>query len=413
VDPVLVGLLVLIPTLTVLAIGLIGSSPDLTGDVARYHQLSGNLLRGELPYVDFELEYPVLSLLPMLIPRLFSPSAQPELAAYQFAFVAFNAVLTAIMALVIGRYVLGTSGRIHRILASFALLVALTAHLIAWRYDAFPAVLTGMGVVLLARGRPAAAGTKVGLCAAAKLNPVVLFTSAVFWHLGHRRHRDAVDFGAASVAAGLLPFLPHVLLAPEATAGFLDFQVVRGFQIESVPAALLELGSTVGLTPVGIEFAFGTYQLTTPLTPTLLSVQMGVAVAVQLALAAGLWLHLRRGAHRHESTSCLVAYSIAALLAFMITNKVLSPQHVIWLLRLVAVASGALIPGLVVVAAALGIAIFPALYPALIGLDPGAILLLNLRNLALVAALGATLAAHPPAYRRGPRGADVPETPAV
>ena len=67
----------------------------------------------------------------------------------------------------------------------------------------------------------------------------------------------------------------------------------------------------------------------------------------------------------------------------MLTNKVLSPQFVIWLLPFVA-----LLPlsqyGLGLAATALTIVIFPFSYDGLVRLETPIVLLLNLRNLVLV-----------------------------
>lgn len=400
-DPAVTQVLVALPIVTVLAVGIVGASPDLTGDVALYRDVSGRILRGEVPYRDFELEYPAFSIVPMLLPRLALADAAPDLPIYDGAFVVLSAVLTGILALVLGRFAVTATSSAQRALAVLAILVALTAHVIAWRYDMTPALLSAAGILTLAAGSPTLGGAFVGVATAAKLYPAVLIPIGIVWLLGRRRPVDAMSFASAATAATVIPFLPFTLIAPEGAFSFLAFHAERGLQIESVTAGLLELGAIVGiLPPVGAEFAFKSYQLTTPMAEVLLPIQAALTVALQLGLAGFLWLHLRDASHDHPPASCLIGYAVAALLAFLVTNKVLSPQYLVWLLALVPVISGVTVPLLVIAAAALTVVIFPMLYVGLIGLDPGAVLLLNLRNAALVGALGAAVMAHRPAFRR-------------
>lgn len=100
----------------------------------------------------------------------------------------------------------------------------------------------------------------------------------------------------------------------------------------------------------------------------------------------------RRAASRPLRDFTLVLLTTVLLLAFILTNKVFSPQYLLWLGPLVAVASGAeprLRPPAfaLLLAAALSQAIFPHLYDQLHELRPLPVFLLNLRNFILVAML--------------------------
>ena len=76
----------------------------------------------------------------------------------------------------------------------------------------------------------------------------------------------------------------------------------------------------------------------------------------------------------------------ATLLAVVTTNKVLSPQYLIWLLPFVPLLSRW--PRVLMIAAAALTAVeFPFLYDGLRGLDAGPVLLVNLRNGLLIATL--------------------------
>lgn len=82
----------------------------------------------------------------------------------------------------------------------------------------------------------------------------------------------------------------------------------------------------------------------------------------------------------------LSACLLAVLLAVILTNKVFSPQYLVWLLPL-----AALRPWreaiLLAVAGGLTLTIFLWNWPRLLALDPGVIVLLTVRNLLLVVLL--------------------------
>jgi hypothetical protein len=106
---------------------------------------------------------------------------------------------------------------------------------------------------------------------------------------------------------------------------------------------------------------------------------VGLASVAVLAFAR---FRYERIAMAQPCDQTLIAYALVSLLIFMLTNKVLSPQFVIWLLPFVA-----LLPvpqySLGLAATALTIMIFPFNYDGLVRLETPIVLLLNLRNLVL------------------------------
>src|SRR5207249_2134955 len=95
--------------------------------------------------------------------------------------------------------------------------------------------------------------------------------------------------------------------------------------------------------------------------------------------------HEEQVAGRVTSES-LVAYSVAALLAFIATNKVFSPQYLIWLLPFAPLLRLRQASALLAICA-LTIVLFPFDYDHLLSMELLPVLLLNLRNLLVVALL--------------------------
>jgi hypothetical protein len=94
------------------------------------------------------------------------------------------------------------------------------------------------------------------------------------------------------------------------------------------------------------------------------------------------------------STRDLVAASLAAVVAFAVLGKVLSPQFVVWAVPLGALALGwrrPLLAAVVALAAILTLVEFPAHYVDVVQRNPAAVVLVAARNLLLIGALALTL----------------------
>jgi hypothetical protein len=213
----------------------------------------------------------------------------------------------------------------------------------------------------------------------------LLVPIAAAWLLG-RGERDRIVPGllafAAVVVAVSLPFVGE---------GYVEqarFHLERPVQIESTPATVL--------------FAVGESDVTgTPARPDRFKsngLDGGSAEEVALLFTALLALALAwivLAATRGGDVRRLVLLGLAAVTAFVVLGKVLSPQFMIWLLPFAAVlwAWGERLPAvLCAVAAVLTQTWFPGRYFDLVAEDDAVVLLVALRNLVLLALLAVTLA---------------------
>lgn len=184
--------------------------------------------------------------------------------------------------------------------------VAATA-LINW--DLLAVALTALGMMFWARRRPGWAGVMLGLGMAAKLYPALLLGPLLLLCWRGRRLPDFVMTAASFVLSWAAVNLPALILAPAAWRDFWTFNSERGGDLGSIWYVLSLAGHEVAhlnLVSAGL-FAVGC-----------------LALAVLIVLAP----------RRPRFGS--VAFLVVAM--FLMTNKVYSPQYVLWLLPLLILA---------------------------------------------------------------------------
>lgn len=345
-------------------------------DLTLYYQYSFRLLHGQLPYRDFALEYPPLALLPFMLPRLATLGLPIDFSGYVWLFLLQNAIFSTLIALIIARIHPAASA-----LAFYALLVAVSAPLLPWRYDLFPALLTALALLCLLSGRPGWAGIWLGLGIAAKLYPIVLLPIFGAYYAASRSRPALTRLAVGCVGATAAILLPFALLGPEQLLSFLRYHQLRGLQLESLPAGAIVLAHVFGLTPARLDFNYGALHLVSPLAASALTwlpiAFLGLFAVVLACCAVRFREEQLAGGVTSES---LIAYCVAALLAFIVTNKVFSPQYIIWLLPFAPLLRARQAAALLAICG-LTIALFPFDYDHLLAMQLWPVLLLNLRNL--------------------------------
>lgn len=298
-------------------------------DLQHYHEISLFIRQGLVPYRDFMLEYPPGSSIPIFLPQLFSLNAPLDSIDYAVGFVAQNILFTAFVAWGLA----AVATRRNTTLLKYALLVVAISPLLPWRYDMFPTLLTSIGLWGAVSGFPVISGIALGSGIAAKLYPVVLVPIFFLYYIASRRLQDAVTLAIASISTTIFIFIPFWWLAPDNFFSFLIYHKDRGLQIESVYAGIVSLGDVLGLTEASSEMSYGAQHLISTLSEPLLKLQPFLFVSVMVLVYSLAWLRFRQMSRFGEITpETLATYCVAALLGFILTSKVFSPQYLIWLL---------------------------------------------------------------------------------
>jgi hypothetical protein len=360
-----------------------------SSDLGHYYHSSENALRGMAPYRDFPFEYPPLALVPMIVPRLLGGGRPVQFQTYVWLFLLENTVLLALLQYYVVRIARLVNRRPdeNRTIVSFAILAMIGAPILAWRMDLFVAVLTAAAVVAVFENRPDAAGAMIGIGFATKLYPVVLLPVLVARYAAEKNWRAALRLCAAAGIVSVLVFLPFVLRAPADILSFLRYHAMRGLEIESVAAGFLLLGHVLRGVPLSLVINYGALHLRSPAADAALRWLPALFPVAIVALSVVVFRRFRadEGADGDERALCDAV--LASLLVFIVANKVFSPQYLAWLLPFAPFLSRR--RAVVMVALfALTIAIFPFSFEQLVQLRPGAVLLLNARNVLAVALAG-------------------------
>ena len=359
----------------------VGPFSDITvNDLYVYGVYADLLHAGQLPYVDFGFEYPPLAAVPIWL------AGVPGLD---------DATYAASFGVLMGLCLLGTQQLAARLaggaregLTVAWLLVSapvLIGASLRTHFDALPVAIALGGLLALSRDRHALGFALLGAGTMTKLFPGLLGVIAVVWLVGRGDRRSALR-GAAVFAVVVV-----AISLPLAGAGYVDsfeFHLERPVQIESTPASVL--------------FALGGSEVTgTNLRPDRFKsngLDGGHADVVETVftflLVLALWTVAALAARRRDARH-MVLCGFAGLLAFVTLGKVFSPQYVIWLAPLAALAwvwGQRLVAALVAAAIALTHVEFPSRYFDLINEQTDVIVIVAARNALLLVALGALLA---------------------
>ena len=299
-------------------------------DVGVYQEYGERITDGEVPYRDFDLEYPPAALPVFLLPAL-GPADDYE-ALFQTLMLLCGSAMVALVAVALARAG-ATTVELGAGVALTALAPLLLGQVILTRFDLWPAALVTGALAALLAGRPRLGLGVLGAAVAAKLYALVLLPLAVLFVWRHRGRREALVslgiFGAVLVAI-VGPFL---LLAPDGVVESVTRQTGRPLQIESLGSALLLAADRTGLYDATVSSSHGSQNLAGELPDDLAN-----AETVLLVAAIGfVWFLFARSSRSPER---LLAASAAVVVAFVAFGKVLSPQFLIWLIPLVPLVRG-------------------------------------------------------------------------
>ncbi|HZO97869.1 MAG TPA: glycosyltransferase family 87 protein [Gaiellaceae bacterium] len=292
------------------------------GDTATYSAYGRALVDdGRVPYADFYDEYP-----PGSVPVFAAPAVIWD-AHYVLVFKLLMAACG--LGCVACTAWLARRLRLSPLRLAPAVLVPLAlGPVFLNRYDPLPALLTSLALVALLRARGGATGALLGVATAVKVY------SAVAAPLAARRLRGSPGPAASFVAAVAILVLPFFALAPGGVGFSFWTQAKRHLQIETLGSSLLLAASKLGVHRVDwIAGKPGSIDLGGATADVVATLSSLLALALVVRVAVAYW----RGPDTDER---LVTAWAAAVAAWTVFGKVLSPQYLTWLVPLVPLAAG-------------------------------------------------------------------------
>lgn len=359
-------------------------------DLIIYYDYSLNLLKGQFPYVDFNFEYPPLALLPLTLPQLPSIFHPLSLRKYVILFFIQNAILSYFIAVLISRItaICQSKKQVVETIVLFAILIAINLTTVFCRYDIFSALLTLLAFWSVLRQRPTQAGIWLGLGIAAKLYPIVVVPIFLIYYLTKRQYQALVKVCLGTALTVNAIFIPFALATQDKFFSFLTYHKLRGLHLETLPGGILLLLHRFKMIDASFELNYGAFHFTSAIAlPILKILPILTWILLGIVLVCCLKAFRREYAATGEITyTSLATHITLTLLVFIITAKVFSPQYLVWLLPFLPLLRLSWVSLTLIVAISITTLLeYPLLFVQLLNLHLIPILVLNLRNILVVA----------------------------
>jgi uncharacterized membrane protein len=272
------------------------------------------LASGKVPYTGHHVEYPVLIGGAMQAAAWLARSiADPLTRGREFFDVTVVILVACAIAGVLATaYAAGPRRRWQALMVALAPGLVLSAFV---NWDLIAMALAALGIAAWAARRGVASGVLLGLAVATKFYPLLFFGPLLLLCLRAGRMRDFWVTTGSAALAWLAVNLPVMILAPSGWATFYQFSRSRPADWGSVWYFFERLG-----VPVLGASGLGTLNLMS-------------AAAFAVACAAITVLALAAPRRPRLPQLCFLV-----LAAFLMLNKVWSPQYVIWLVPLAVLA---------------------------------------------------------------------------
>jgi len=370
-----------------------------------------NSVKRPLPYKDVPVEYQPLGLLSIIIPAFFSSNIDE----YFFLLGAWLGVLY-VANLFIGLYLVSDgclkAAKVGRMLWWSIAFLVLFGDIAAARFDHF--VVTVMLLAAMLFHRAMKSETRAGLmwfkgfgCLAAigvltKIVPGLILLSGLLVLILQGEKVSIGKQAAISSVTGFLIglILLNVIFYKAFGQGYLDsflYHVRRGIEIESLYAGILMLAHLSGIGPaVEVVVNYGSKNLVVPYTDLIEWISLALFLVLTSLIIQRVWQRrdcLARLNISHSTPSYrLIVITMVMILAFILTNKVFSPQYLLWIAPLMIVLASARkdwqLPWVIfLLATLLTQLIFPVLWDFLSEFNLTVVFILNVRNLLLVGLL--------------------------
>ena len=308
----------------------------LFGD-ARYYENWGTWIAAhQVPYRDFNIEYP-----PGALPTFVAPVYLRKLFFYHgtyFFWLRVEILVFALLTLAVMVFVLGRLGvsrrRAYAVCAAAGVAPAVLGPIAFFHFDYWPALFAAAAVAALVAQRGVLACALAAAGAVAKVYPVLLIPLALV-ELGRRGGRRAVAKGVgAALAVFAVTVGPFAIVAPHGLTWALHRETARPLEVESVGASFFAVAHALAGVHLHVVLSSGgSHGIAGPAAR---AVSNALALCLLVALAV-VYTRYLRGPRTSED---LIAACATVVTVYIVFSKVFSPQYDLWLVPLVLLMGG-------------------------------------------------------------------------
>jgi hypothetical protein len=337
-----------------------------------------SIQHGLLPYKDFEFGYPPLAAPVIALGGIAGTSYEAYRDTFMWMMLAVGLSVVPLTSVLARR----TGANEVVAVGAVAVTPLLLGAVMRTHFDLVPVVLTMAALALIVTERPRLGFAVLGLAIAVKGYPLVVAVVAAPWLWKRAGKRTCIEASLVLAAVVGLPLIAGLAVSGHGALTSLKDQISRPVEIESTGASILVALGHLGFSYPRVSVAAASWGLSAPEQGLVSGVlDLAGAIAV-LAFALLAW--------RRPTPRALVLGSLAAVVVFMATGKVLSPQYLIWTIPLFALAAAwgkRALTAVVGAAMVLTLAMFPTHFHDVVFQRTPWLLEVGLRNVLLVAAI--------------------------
>jgi len=349
-------------------------------DIGLYLADASKLASGLLPYRDFTLEYPPLSLIFFGLPRVITSSDALYTKVFQFELLVFD-IIGLVLIFDIARR-LGEAP--WKALSIYTLAVLAVGPIIIQTFDIIPAVMTLAAIYLFWLEKHNASWAVLALGTLTKIYPIVIAPIFFIIYFKNRQFKQMRNGAVTFLAVCVITILPFIILGSGSILNLVSYHTQRGVQIESTYSAIVLVLAKLGLTSVTAGYSFGSLNIVNPTAAVLAKFSTYIMV---VSLLIVYWFIYRQVKPGKSQFTRLGAYALLTLATTMATSKILSPQYFVWLIPIFPFICGRWrtpILAIFILIGGLTYDIFPLHYPELQNIQATAVAILVARDILLV-----------------------------
>ena len=291
-----------------------------------YFSYAEKMVSFNMPYSDFDAEYPPLAMLFILIPRFFSFNSY----SYQLAFGVEVFLFLLLGAYFIYKIAERYNDKPGRFVLIYLLFVLINIDFVLDRYDAIPMILLFGALYFFLEKKYSLMWIMIALGTLTKLYPILVAPLILLYFLKEKEYKEIGKGIGICAAVGAIGMLPFIIADMDTAFMFLTYHMDRGMQVESVFSSVIMMLSIFDIVDIGYIFSYGSDNLTGDVPDMVASFMMPLMiVTIMVTILAYAHIKWKRN---HDDFKLLNVASLMVVMCFMVFNKVLSSQYLIWII---------------------------------------------------------------------------------